>query len=105
MATDLTVDKELMNTAAAAFRTLPGPLDGARARLYPLNLNLGVFDEGTALVATITSGASNFETALRMYSSAFVDLDAGIVNAATVLTDADESNNEDAATGIASIGK
>lgn len=104
MAKDLHVDAAAMNTAAAAFRTLPAPLDTVRKPLYPLTLNLGQFGEGTSLVTTITGGVGNFETALLMYSTTFTDLDTTLVRAATVLTDADEGNDGDPLDDIHAIG-
>jgi hypothetical protein len=106
VAAELTVSGELITTAAGKFLTLPPILDTAQNTLAPLPalLKVGAFTEGNTLAATITTGVGAFVTMLENLQLTFADLNAGLLNAAVILTDADSENNDLATTDLTDIG-
>jgi hypothetical protein len=101
---DLHVDPEALRASAKVFRALPPAIDAQKGKLYPIVLYPGEFGEGNDLKQIITDGIKNYETALSVLSRTYFGTADAMESAATLLTDADKSNDGFATQDIGGVG-
>ncbi len=95
MGDDLHVDSTVMGNAETALRALPNSLTTPIETLQGVNIRLGDFDEGRALMTTVNTGIDNWETGARVLSRGFTDGANVLHSATTILVNSDDDDDID----------